>query len=445
MATGRDRSNQIRGAHADEVTKRGLTADDVQAAITAATTTPVVTTLNGVPTCTNPFVIGSRVDASTGLVFPTMRFGNVSSNCRRFWPTIRKIKRNGLYGPPLVNRIRVGPEHIAAGGFVEHEWEKGLPPNFTFHVVLIEAKLTGFVNEDGGNRDQFPNPYTPVTVPSGTSFLANGIILTGDAQSGPEAENECLNSKFKYSRATWEADPDDPSGSATELAKWRFGTGLGFGGNNADPIVAASVSTARNHWCKVGYFFSSGFVNAGTLVLHRGGQFPSSEDVCARLQGRPFDPGEPFNVQMSRALKRNLAFTDQPANLIATLEDSNAGVIATTTYAGINLPQNGPWPWEQIRFPETFVSTSYIPSGNSKQWVRLRLSASQSFTRVTLDKVSFSHMAGSYKPHPRDRQQLADSDITDTQGGGRGPSGYGITGNESPSTGQGQLIRIPTD
>ena len=396
-------------------------------------------TLTGVPQCANPFMIADRVEGD-GKHYVSLRFVSVGTDCRRIWVTLRKVKRNGLYGKELREDFRIEQDHRDAGE-ATFEWPNGLPPNFTWDCVRIEAKLTNADDDDGGSRDQIPDPYTSLVAPNGTQL---GRFVTGTAQAGGEVANEILNSKFRYSHDTW--DDDGGGGGANRLAKWRFGFATAIGGNSADSIVANTVSTARNYWGKTGHFlFGTTFIRGGVLVLFRGGGIVSIEDVCARLQKRPFDPGEPFHVQLSRLTARSLTSFDPAVNLIATLEDSSAGVIATTTFVGINQTV-GPFNWEPVRFPETTVSESYLPATGSQQWVRLRLSQSLSQAAVVIDKVSASHMAGAYQPNSRDRQQTADSDVVDTGGGsGRGPSGYGRTGGESPAGAGGQIILPVTD
>ena len=123
--------------------------------------------------------------------------------------------------------------------------------------------------------------------------------------------------------------------------------------NSADSIVANTVSTARNYWGKTDtLLFGTTFIRGGVLVPLRGGGIVSIEDVCARLQSRPFDPDEPlltFNFPPDGAIAD--VVRPRPSTWIATLETRDVGVIATTIVCGNQ--SDGSFSWEPVRFPET--------------------------------------------------------------------------------------------
>lgn len=418
-----------------------LETPTVPGGTTTLTGTPQKQGLDGSPG-SGQFALASRVD-SDGLVYVTLQFTSLASTLRRFWIYLRKVKSNGSYGKEFQQRVIPTAADIA-NNHIEVEVQKGLISNKRYDLVRVEAKLTDDGTNDGGNRDQDPDPYTAATGPNGAGGGSPqlGYFLTGAAQAGVEAENEALNSKFNWSRNTW----NDDGGPADQLAKWRHGQATAVGGNAADPIVANTTSTARNYWSKAAHFFNAVVIQAGTLVIYRGATAPSIEDCCARLQGRPFDAGEPFNVQWAMMIVRNFSGFDSTLDLAITLEDSSVGVIASTTFTGINAPpSDNVYDFKFLRAPETFVSASYSPAAASQQWVRFRLSGTFTATRLVFDKVSVGHMAGAYKPNPRDKEQTQDPDITSRLGTGRGQAGYGRTGQESPSTGGGQITRPSTD
>lgn len=390
-------------------------------------------TLTGVPQCATPFLVTSRVDAN-GLVYPVLGFRSLAANLRRFWPTIRKVKHDGTYGPERRHPgVKINPEDLAVD-FKEVEWHEGLPPNFTWDCVLIEAKLTDSGANDGGNLDQEPDPYTSKNAPDGTEL---GRFSTGAGQTGPEADNEIMNGKFRYSIDAWNpADDDGGAAGPNKLAKWRYGTPNALGG---DPSSQITTDVANgNYWQKV---FTGG-VPPACLVLTSS---VVTRDPCARLEKTPFDAGEPFNMSFIAKLHGVPNSVELLHDLIVTLEDSIAGVIATTQKTALGLGLSN-FEWREVRLDEVFVEDDYAQAVGAKQWVRLHLTGSIGAGRaILIDKARAGHMAGAYRPHHQDRQRANDPDAGRQGGQRRGAVGYGRTGAEVPAGVGGQVIRSAQD
>lgn len=391
-------------------------------------------TLTGVPQCATPFLIASRVDTD-GLVYVTLRFTSIASLLRRFWPTIRKIKRDGTYGKERRHPgYKVSPAQIAANS-VEMEWFEGLPPNFTWDCVLIEAKLTDASSDDGGSHDQDPDPYVSKPAPDGTQL---GRFVTGAGQAGNQVLNFCQNAKLKWDSASWvninaggtgiDHDNSPPLG-ANDCAKWRYALNNNSGLN--------TTAANGNYWRKTGAF-------PGTLNLQSSN---SAFDPCNRIQGKQFDPGEPFCCGFNGILNGQFSALDLTASLTATLVDdglpAGSQVVATSTFPSIAASMSRS-EWRYMQMPPTTCASSWVPTG--RQWVRWHLDTTLSSGRSIIgDKFYISTMQGAFAPNINDLAQTADpTAASPSAADGRGTSGYGAQSGNFP-TGTGGAYRPYTD
>lgn len=384
--------------------------------------------LTGAPQPQTPYLITSRIDAD-GRVYPTVGLTSVAATTRKVWLTHRKVKNNGTYGPDIDQPFKVTDGQRAAGT-MEIELDP-LPPNKTFHLVRIEAKLTSADTDDGGNRAKNPpNDSQIPTLPSQGTQLAS--FSTGTAQTGNPVPNEIMNGKFKYSRAAWGATDDDGAASlANALAKWRRGDGTNTGGIGSRDITDSTSDP--NNWQRAG-------------TLSRTLRLTSSDpnfDPCARLERQPFDPGEPFCVEFALHFRGVLGTPELLMNFHVYLEDSVAGRIATSTYTQI-LGGVTPNVWTPVRMPETTVSSLYSPSSSGKQWVRFHLGTTLSTgSAIYIRMVRAGSAYGAYAPHPKDRTTpTSDPDTPQGTLSVTGTVGYGRNGGEATA---GQIIRASTD
>ena len=428
-----DRSQNIRGAHVDEILATGNIKKRLDALETAQdTSTNPTTTLTGVPQCATPFLISSRVDAD-GLVYPTLRFTSIAQLLRRFWPTIRKVKRDGTYGKERRHPgYKVSTAEIGANS-VEMEWFEGLPPNFTWDCVLIEAKLTDDQSNDGGSHDQTPNPYISKPAPDGTQL---GRFVTGPGQPGNQVFNFCQNSKFKFGSASWlDLNGTDDNGPTTpgpltdnDCAKWRYALDQNRG--------LSTVVANGNYWRKVPAF-------PATMNLQSN---DPTFDPCSRMQGSPFDPGEPFNVAFSAILNGTFSGADLLANLTCSLIDdglpAGSQVVASTTFSA--LPSSlSRTTWNAVQMPPATCLESWVPVG--RQWVRWHLDRTFAGRSIIVDKVMYSQMQGAYSRNANDLAQTNNPQALPTGGGSRGASGYGSQSGNFQTGGSGGIYRPSTD
>ena len=204
----------------------------------------------------------------------------------------------------------------------------------------------------------------------GSKRDATRALRDGNRHIGQEAKWQRDSQLQVPSTPTTPGDDDGGGGGANRWRKAVLAM-TAIGGNSADSIVASTVSTARNHWGKdLGHFLFKRRLFAAACSSSSGRRHVSIEDVCARLQKRPFDPG----IVSRSTLPPDGAFADvfrpgrQPD---CHAWDSSAGVIATIAVRGINR-RSGRSTRSHVRFPETTVSESYVPTTGSQQWVRVR-------------------------------------------------------------------------
>jgi len=444
---GRDRSNLVRGAHADELAKRGLSKDEVTDLINAAVvpdTTPQV--IGGVPQpVVNPnppgYAFANRIGPD-GKFYASCAYANIGATMRRFWVTHKLRRPDGLYGELRRQSVKVLAEHVA-NNRAEVEISHGWLPNRTVDLVLIEAKHSVAITDDGGNFDQNPSAatYVDLDAPSGSQPpLAS--FNTGAGVVGPQVDNELYNTKFRFECLVYtrpNASVDNPSGTATAgncLAMYRFPTvGAQLGGDNArfvTPVVAN-----ENFWDQStpGY---TPCVQLGSILPDR--------DLCGRTQQSPWEAGEPFCVAGLFRLVGVWSFTDTQSTLEAYLEDTVAGRIATTRILGIGEKASRLL-WLPLQFDITNVVSTYAPTPGSRQWVRLGLRNSfgplSGGRRLAVYKLQAGNMFGAWKRHPQDRNQEGNPTAPPPDATGfRGTANVGITGSETPAGAGGQVIRF---
>lgn len=433
----RDRSQSVRGAHADEIIEPGLSKDDVVKIIedTAAADTPV--TLTGLPSVGSPYFVAARVDAD-GQVYVTVFFQNISAALKRFWITHKIVRSDGTYGKPRRQAVPVTVQN-KIDGQMQVEIHHGWRPNHTVHLVLIEGKFVSAIDDDGGRTDQNPPvaTYQDRSVPNGSQLAS---FSTGGGTILAQVDNEVMNSKGKWSGSIY-VKPNSvvEGGAATDLAIWRHPiVGAQIGGDPARRVTTATANL--NYWLKTG-------TNSPGFVLTSA---DPDRDLCVRLSQRPWDGGEPLLAATS-ALKTGswTIVEDNLVQLVCYLEDDVAGRIASTTINAvgdlINVGTAIVNFWQHLQFPATTVSAAYAPAGASRQWLRfgLRGSGLGAGKTLILYKVQGGHQQGAYRPHQNDRAQDTAPDAqAPTAGGGRGTVGIGITGSESTA---GEIIRPISD
>ncbi len=344
------------------------------------------TTLTGTPQPGTPYLVAARV-GKNGLIFATVRYTSLASTLRRFWVYHRKIKKNGLYGKPIVQRIVPTAANIA-GNTIEVELQTGLDPHRQYDLVLIEAKLTDDGTNDGGNRDTNPENYVEATSPNGSELASIGAL---SGQPGNKVDNFCQNSKFKWSSADWTQNSggDSGPGAGTFCAKWRY---------NLDNTLGLSTVVANgNYWSITGPF---------------GGQLTMSSsnpafDPCSRMLHAPYSPGEVFNVAFT-ALKGGLWSGAEDAYILtcSLYDEGTASTVASTSLAiGAYTSRTE---WRYIQMPLVNCSSSWVPvaGATAKQWVRWHLSGTLAAGHnLHIDKVLYSDQQGAWSANPSDLNQ----------------------------------------
>lgn len=394
------------------------------------------TTYAGVPQPATPYVIAQRADPN-GKIYSSVRFTSISANLKKFAFTHKMVRPDGTYGEAQRQIVHVTAAMIAADD-CSIEIEHAFRANRTIHNVLIEGKFTTTVSDDGGNTDQNPPAatYQDEAFPGEFGQTPLATFTTGAGIVGPQVDNELYNTKCKYAADTY-TKPNgttvDAVGQPTALAMWRFPVvGAQIGGDNTRFLTTALGG--QQHW-------DISTINYAPCIMFEGNT--PDQDVCGRTQQKPWDAGEPFAVAAAFRLNGNFAGTDLLIGIEAYLEDSVAGRIATTQINGIGSKANR-FTWENLQFDLTAVSSLYTPTPGSKQWVRFGLrgpAALSAAVSIAMYKPQAGNMPGAWKAHPNDRGQEGNPTAAPTSGGGRGNVGVGTTGNETPASSGGQIIR----
>lgn len=440
----RDRSMTVRGAHVDELIKKGLSEDDVRKIVNESTPTTNIPT-GALPQPTTPYLVASSV-ANDGKIQVAVGFTTIAPNLKRFHITHRLRRKDGFYGKPRRQTVPVTPAMIAAGSggaatvILDQTWNA----NRQVDLLLIEGKFVSSPQDDGGGSSQFPDPYVEVAAPPPPKLIAS--FLTGAGQTDQQQINEALNSKFKFGQAVW----GDTNGAGTHddhrLARWRFGA-VGLFGWNIDTSIGDQTTgdVTTNYWSSAVHINpgSGTSVPAGVLVLRSSAD---NKDPCVKLHQDPFDPGEPCVVQfcMFKPLARGSFPTSQ---ITITIEDGGtnqvlcSSVISLLAIAGVSIPTTS---WFTVRTNPMTIRSDYVPVAGAGQICRFHIDQDAVNGIIMVDKVMASSMSGAYSANPRDRMVDGAPTVPSRSGGfGRGPQGFGTTGGES-NTG-GQIIRMSTE
>lgn len=417
---------------------------DLEAKIDAITpsTVDAGTTYTGVPQPATPYAIpgAQRADPS-GKIFTSVRFTTISNTLKSFAFTHKMVRPDGTYGEAQRQVVEVTAAMIAADD-CSIEIEHPFRANRTIHLVKIKGKFTSPRSDDGGNTDQNPpeDDYEDESFPGEFGQTPLATFTTGAGVVGPQVENDLYNSKFKYECLVYTkpntlTDNQGGLAPASALAMWRFPVvGAQLGGDGTRFITPVVANT--NYW---------DISTANSPCLHLRGLLPDT-DVCCRTQQRPWDAGEPFNVAVAVRKNGNWSVTDNLARLECYLEDSVAGRIATAIITGVGNKASTST-WLRLQFEEAAVSSSYAPTGASKQWVRMGLrNATGGFTlsgsaTLMLYKPQAGDMQGAWKPHPNDRGQDGNPTAAPpSTSGGRQACSVGTSGSETPLGSGGQII-----
>lgn len=368
---------------------------DIKARLDALETPTVpggTTTLTGTPQAGTPYLVAARV-GKDGLIYATVRYTSLASTLRRFWVYHRKIKKNGNYGKPIVQRIVPTAANIA-GNTIEVELQKGLDPHRQYDLVLIEAKLTDDGTNDGGNRDTNPENYVEATSPNGSELASIGAL---SGQPGNKVDNFCQNAKFKWSSNDWMNQGGgndgtgivDPADINNACAKWRYAV------DNTRGL--STVVANGNYWSKTGFF-------AGQLTMTSNN---ASFDPSSRMLHAPYSPGEVFNVAFTAIMGGQWTASELLNVLTCSLYDEGTGLTVATTSLTIGQYISRA-EWRYIQMPLVNCSSTWTPIGGStaKQWVRwhfaLSLSAGHS---LHIDKVLYSDQQGAWSANASDLSQ----------------------------------------
>lgn len=408
--------------------------DDLEGAVDPGDTG---TTYSGVPQPATPYMIAQRADPN-GKIFTTVRFTSISNNLKRFWFTHKMIRPDGTYGEAQVQRVDVTAAMIA-GDSCQVEIEHAFRANRTIHLVKIKGKFTTTVSDDGGNTDQNPPEATYVDEqsPGETSQTELASFSTGAGIIGPQVDNEAYNTKYKYEALVY-TKPNglvDNAGAppASALAMHRFPVaGLQIGGDNARAITP--VVGNQTYW-------DISTTNAPCVNFTA---FAPDQDLCGRLQQKPFDAGEAFLAAAAFRLLGTWLVNADLNDLECYLEDSVAGRIATTRIAGIGGKADR-FTWQTLQFEATTVSALYVPTAASKQWFRVGLRGGIPLgggRALMMYKFQVGNMQGAWKPHPNDRGQEGNpTSAPPNASAGRAVCSVGTSGSETPSGSGGQIIR----